>query len=109
MEHVIYYTAICASGGIGTSKSKYIGFECAVATELLPNRARFHQGLHPESKMVYGDFTAKIDEIAKLHIEKTVKAYFSRCHASRSLWLEDNILMMRQLGCFCMHYSLLRK
>ncbi len=73
MEHVIYYTAICASGGIGTSKSKYIGFECAVATELLPNRARFHQGLHPESKMVYGDFTAKIDEIAKLHIEKNCK------------------------------------
>lgn len=65
-----YYTAVCSSGGLGTSKSKYVGYECAVASELLPNRARFHQAIHPESKMVYGDFTTKIDEIARLHIEK---------------------------------------
>lgn len=64
------YTAICSSGGLGTSKSKYLGYGCAVASELLPDRARFHQGVHPETKMVYGDFTTKIDEIARLHIEK---------------------------------------
>lgn len=64
------YTAICSSGGLGTSKSKYIGYECAVASELLSNRARFHQGVHPETKMVYGDFTTKIDEIAQAHVEK---------------------------------------
>lgn len=65
-----YYTAVCSSGGLGTSKSKYVGYECAVASELLSNRARFHQAIHPEAKMVYGDFTTKIDEIARLHIEK---------------------------------------
>lgn len=65
-----YYTAVCSSGGLGTSKSKYVGYKCAVASELLSNRARFHQGIHPETKMVYGDFTTKIDEIARLHIEK---------------------------------------
>lgn len=64
------YTAVCSSGGLGTSKSKYIGYECTVAAELLVDRARFHQGVHPETKMVYGDFTKKIDEIARLHIEK---------------------------------------
>ncbi len=73
MSNKIYYTAVCSSGGIGTSKSKYIGYECAVAAELLPDRARFHQGGHPKTKMVYGDFTKKIDEIARLHIEKNCK------------------------------------
>lgn len=61
------YTSICSSRGVGTSKSLDIGYNCAVGAELKLDRWRFHQSVHPETKMVLGDFTQKIDELAELH------------------------------------------
>lgn len=61
------YTSICSSGGVGTSKTLDLGYNCAVGAELKLDRWRFHQAVHPETKMVLGDFTKKIDELAELH------------------------------------------
>lgn len=64
------YTAICASAGVGTSKTRYIGYTCTVAAELLFDRTLLHKAFHPEAITISSDFTKKIDEIAQAHIEK---------------------------------------
>lgn len=64
------YTAICASAGVGTSKTHKVGYLCTVAAELLFNRCRLHKAFHPEAIVIRGDFTKKIDEIARAHIAK---------------------------------------
>ena len=64
------YTAICASAGVGTSKSRKVGYLCTVSAECLFSRCRLHKALHPEAVVIGGDFTKKIDEIARAHIAK---------------------------------------
>ena len=55
------YTAICASAGVGTSKTRYIGYTCTVAAELLFDRTLLHKAFHPEAITISSDFTKKID------------------------------------------------
>lgn len=66
------YTAICCSGGIGTSKTKYIGYKMVCGCELKLDRWRFCHTINPEAGdgLLCGDFTKMIDEIAKLHVER---------------------------------------
>ncbi len=64
------FTAVCASAGLGTSKTRYIGYKCTVAAELLLNRCQLHKAFHPDCIVIHGDFTKKIDEIARAHIAK---------------------------------------
>lgn len=58
-----------SSSGVGEAYLEKIGFDCAVANELEPNRARFHKHLYPESHMVYGDIC--IDENFEEFISKS--------------------------------------
>lgn len=66
------YTAICCSGGIGTSKTKYIGYKMVCGCELKLDRWHFCHTINPEAGdgLSCGDFTKMIDEIAKLHVER---------------------------------------
>ena len=66
------YTAICCSGGIGTTKTKYVGYEMVCGCELLLDRWRFCCAINPQAAegLVRGDFTKNIEKIAKLHIKR---------------------------------------
>lgn len=69
------YTAICCSGGIGTTKTKYVGYEMVCGCELLLDRWRFCSAINPQvgEGLICGDFTKNIEKIAKLHIQRGAK------------------------------------
>lgn len=46
--------SLFANVGIGETYFKDVGIDVVVANEMLPDRARFYQELHPESKMICG-------------------------------------------------------
>ena len=66
------YTGICCSGGIGTSKTKYIGYKMVCGCELKLDRWRFCCAINPDAAggLFCGDFTKMIEEIAKMHIKR---------------------------------------
>ena len=69
------YAIMFSSAGIGEAYLEQKGFECAVANELEQKRAEFHEHLHPNAHMVYGDICNKtnFDEFIKASIENNVE------------------------------------
>lgn len=67
-----HYTAICVSGGIGTSKTKYVGYKMVCGCELLLDRWRFCSAINPQigEGLICGDFTKNIERIAREHIKR---------------------------------------
>lgn len=64
--------SLFANVGIAETYIKNHKIEIAVANELLENRARFHQEMHPKCKMIQGDITNDevFDEVLKLSKRK---------------------------------------
>ena len=69
------YAIMFSSAGVGEAYLEQKGFECVVANELEQKRAEFHEHLHPNSHMVYGDICdkANFDEFINTSIEKDVE------------------------------------
>ena len=68
-EEPLYYTSLFANVGIGTYYLHNQNINCAVANELLDERAEWHNYIYPEAKMVQGDITAPevYNELVELH------------------------------------------
>ena len=60
--------SLFSSVGLAETYFKKYGIDLCVANELIPNRARFHQHLYPESEMICGDIT---DEMVYRDIKVT--------------------------------------
>ena len=68
-EEPLYYTSLFANVGIGTYYLHNQNINCAVANELLDERAEWHNYIYPEAKMVQGDITDPevYNELVELH------------------------------------------
>lgn len=94
LEQPLYYTSLFANVGIGTYYLKDIGIKCAVANELLPERAKWHEEIYPDCEMVQGSFSDDevFNKLVKLHNEKGCKMFlasppcqtFSKANTSES-------------------------
>lgn len=56
-EEPLYYTSLFANVGIGTYYLHNQNINCAVANELLGDRAEWHDYIYPNADMVQGDIT----------------------------------------------------
>ena len=57
MNKEIIGLSLFSGGGIAETYFEDIGIHIAVANELLPERAKFYQHTHPQTKMICGDIT----------------------------------------------------
>ena len=57
MVKMIYGVSLFANVGIAETYIKKHDIEIVVANELMQNRAKFHQQMHPQCKMIHGDIT----------------------------------------------------
>lgn len=78
-EEPLYYTSLFANVGIGTYYLHNQNINCAVANELLGDRAEWHDYIYPNADMVQGDITDpevynKLVQLHKQHGCKLVLA-----------------------------------
>ena len=78
-EEPLYYTSLFANIGIGTYYLHNQNINCAVANELLGDRAEWHDYIYPNADMVQGDITDpevynKLVQLHKQHGCKLVLA-----------------------------------
>ena len=78
-EEPLYYTSLFANVGIGTYYLHNQNINCAVANELLEERAEWHDYIYPNADMVQGDITNpevynKLVQLHKQHDCKLVLA-----------------------------------
>ena len=57
MNKPVIGLSLFSGGGIAETYFEEIGIHIAVANELLPDRAKFYQYTHPQTKMICGDIT----------------------------------------------------
>ena len=69
------YTAICCSGGIGTSKTKYIGYKMVCGCEIKLDRWCFCNAINPDAAegLFCGDFTKMIEKAVEETEMKLIK------------------------------------
>ena len=92
-EEPLYYTSLFANVGIGTYYLHNQNIHCAVANELLEERAEWHDYIYPNAEMVQGDMTNpeiynKLVQLHKQHGCKLVLASppcqsFSKANTSK--------------------------
>ena len=92
-EEPLYYTSLFANVGIGTYYLHNQNINCAVANELLEERAEWHDYIYPNADMVQGDITNpevynKLVQLHKQHGCKLVLASppcqsFSKANTSK--------------------------
>ena len=92
-EEPLYYTSLFANVGIGTYYLHNQNINCAVANELLGDRAEWHDYIYPNADMVQGDITNpevynKLVQLHKQHGCKLVLASppcqsFSKANTSK--------------------------
>ena len=92
-EEPLYYTSLFANVGIGTYYLHNQNINCAVANELLGDRAEWHDYIYPNADMVQGDITDpevynKLVQLHKQHGCKLVLASppcqsFSKANTSK--------------------------
>ena len=92
-EEPLYYTSLFANVGIGTYYLHNQNINCAVANELLEERAEWHDYIYPNADMVQGDITDpevynKLVQLHKQHGCKLVLASppcqsFSKANTSK--------------------------
>lgn len=68
--------SLFSGGGIAETYFEEIGIHIAVANELLPERAKFYQHTHPQTKMICGDITDDVVFNNVLYEAKKAKATF---------------------------------
>lgn len=78
-DEPLYYTSLFANVGIGTYYLHNQNIHCAVANELLKERAEWHDYIYPDAEMVQGDITTpevynKLVQLHKQHGCKLVLA-----------------------------------
>ena len=68
-EEPLYYTSLFANVGIGTYYLHNQNINCAVANELLRDRAEWHDYIYPNADMVQGDITDPVvyNKLVQLH------------------------------------------
>ena len=92
-EEPLYYTSLFANVGIGTYYLHNQNIHCAVANELLEERAEWHDYIYPNAEMIQGDMTNpevynKLVQLHKQHGCKLVLASppyqsFSKANTSK--------------------------
>ena len=72
LENPIYYTSLFANIGIGTFYLHDLNLHCAVANELLPERAEWHDAIYKGCKVVQGSITDDkiFDQLVDEHLKK---------------------------------------
>lgn len=80
LKEPLYYTSLFANVGIGTYYLNNMGIKCAVANELLEERAKWHEEIYPDCEMVQGSFTDEevFNKLVRLHKEKGCKIFWPR-------------------------------
>ena len=76
MNKPVIGLSLFSGGGIAETYFEEIGIHIAVANELLPERARFYQHTHPQTKMICGDITDDVIFDNVLYEAKEAKATF---------------------------------
>ena len=94
LEQPIYYTSLFANVGVGTYYLHEHNIKCAVANEIVKERAKWHDEIYPDCQMVQGDITDPkvFNELVRLHKEKGCRMLlaspvcrdFSRANTSNS-------------------------
>ena len=79
LKEPLYYTSLFANVGIGTYYLNNMGIKCAVANELLEERAKWHEEIYPDCEMVQGSFTDEevFNKLVRLHKEKGCKIFLA--------------------------------
>lgn len=76
MNKPVIGLSLFSGGGIAETYFEEIGIHIAVANELLPERAKFYQHTHPQTKMICGDITDNTVFDQVLHEAMGAKATF---------------------------------